>query len=241
MFDSLGNRMKGYENVSRDFLIKRLPVVIRIDGKAFHTFTKGFDRPFDKNFIDCMNRTTEEVCKEVQGFKCAYVQSDEISIITSDLDTLLTSPWFENNKTKIVSVSASIATAYFNYYIDQYPSLRRGRGLAFFDSRAFNLPFEEVENYLLWRQKDCCRNSLFSVAQSIFSHKQLHGKCQAEVHELLHTKNINWTTDYSSHEKNGRFICRTIVDSYKWYEETPNFNTEEFRQQLRNLLKGELI
>ena len=114
MPDSLGDRMKGYENVSRIYLTKRLPVIIRIDGRAFHSFTRGFARPFDELLHKVMWQTTKALCEQVGGTKLGYVQSDEISLLLINDDTISTEPWFGNNLQKLVSVSASIATMEFN-------------------------------------------------------------------------------------------------------------------------------
>ena len=112
--DNLGDRMKGYEDTFRYYLPKKTNLILRIDGKAFHSYTKNCKRPFDDNLMDDMNQTAIKLCEEIQGAKLAYVQSDEISILITDYDDIKTSAWFDNNLQKIVSVSASIATAEFN-------------------------------------------------------------------------------------------------------------------------------
>ena len=234
MNDLLSQRMKQYENVSRNFLIKKLPVVIRIDGKAFHSYTRGLKKPFDESLIACMNLATEETCKQIQGFKLAYVQSDEISIILSDLNEIKTEAWFENNINKIVSVSASLFTGYFN----NYESLN-GK-IAFFDSRAFNLPLHEVENYIIWRYKDCIRNSILSVGQSVFSHKELLNKNQLQIKEMLKNKNIDWDNDFSSWEKHGRLFWK-VNGEYHWEDETPDFFKEETKLKIRNMVLGNYL
>lgn len=114
MFDSLGNRMKTYENVSRIYLPKRLPIIIRIDGRAFHTLTRGFARPFDQMLSASMEETAIALCNQIGGTKLAYAQSDEISLLLTNDDTIDTEPWFGNNLQKLVSISASIATLAFN-------------------------------------------------------------------------------------------------------------------------------
>ena len=158
--DSLGNRMKNYEGVSKTYLVRRMPVIIRLDGKAFHTFTKGFDKPFDNLFMSTMQETCKALCKEVQGCKIAYTQSDEISLLITDYDALNTSAWFDDQIQKMVSVSASIATLAFNktFYelcmqlsVDDTEKFKKTYQskmfTAKFDSRAFNLPKEDVCNY----------------------------------------------------------------------------------------------
>ena len=112
--DSLGDRMKGYENSYRMYLPKRMPVIIRVDGKAFHSFTKEFKRPFDDMLISCMQTTAMRLCSQIEGAKLAYVQSDEISILLTNNDTIETEPWFGNNLQKLASITASMATLAFN-------------------------------------------------------------------------------------------------------------------------------
>jgi tRNA(His) 5'-end guanylyltransferase len=145
-----------------------------------------------------LDETTKFLCKEIQGVRFAYVQSDEISIILTDFEDLGTQAWFDGNIQKMVSVSASLATAKFN-------ELRPGK-LAFFDSRVFTIPYQgEVENYLVWRQQDCTRNSITSVAQSLYSHKELAGKNGPQKQEMIFKKGINWN-DYAPRYKRGRGI-----------------------------------
>ena len=238
--DSLGDRMKTYENISRIYLTKRSPVIIRIDGKAFHTFTRGFAKPFDKFFMMAMQETAKHLCKEIAGCKLAYVQSDEISLLLTDYDTIGTQPWFENNLQKLVSVSASIATLAFNRAFasltrdlsDEYAyhgvtmrnlwgerdeknfdaySTAYSRG-ATFDARAFILPKEEVCNYFIWRQQDATRNSILVVAQSVLSHKEMQSKKCTELQDILFAqKGINWN-HFPTIEKRGACIVKATVN-----------------------------
>lgn len=212
MHDSLGDRMKAnYESRSRYALVRRTYTIIRIDGKAFHTYTRGLDRPFDAGLMLDMDVTAQYICAEVQGAKFAFVQSDEISILLTDFDCIDSQAWFDLDVQKICSVSASLATAKFN-------ALRRlvenpdNPKLAHFDARVFQVPTQtEAINYFIWRQNDAVRNSISSVAQSLYSAKQLHGVGQNEQQELIHQKGINWN-DYSSGEKRGRFIERELYE-----------------------------
>lgn len=202
MKDSIGDRMKAnYENRTRFFLPRRTYTVIRIDGKAFHTYTRGLQTPFDDQLMSDIDQTAIYLCSNVQGAKFAFVQSDEISILLTDFDGLETSAWFDGNIQKIVSISASLATAKFN-------ALRPGK-IALFDSRVFTVPGrDEVANYFVWRQQDTTRNSISSVAQSLFSHKELHGKNTNEMQEMIFAKSgKNWN-DYEPRYKRGRFIER---------------------------------
>jgi tRNA(His) guanylyltransferase len=188
---SLGDRMKKYEGIPRIHLTPRMPLIIRLDGKAFHTYTRGFDKPVDEKIINAMTETAVSLSKEVQGFKIAYIQSDEISILANDYEGFETQAWFDKNLQKIVSVSASIATAYFNRYMWAVGFDKT----ALFDSRAFVIPREEACNYFVWRQQDAERNSVSSLAQAHFSHRQLHGKNVKEMRTmLLDEKQIDWDT-----------------------------------------------
>lgn len=236
-YDSLGDRMKGYENAYRIYLPRRLPVIIRVDGRAFHTFTKGFQRPFDEVLMSAMQLTAKKLCQEVSGCKLAYVQSDEISLLVTNDDTLETQPWFDNNLQKLTSLCASIATLEFNkvfsscdwgwycnlldtyadeddkknripdHLVDIADHHQNAYDKATFDARAFILPKEEVCNYFIWRQQDAVRNSIQMVAQSMYSHNELQGKNQSDLQELIHAKGVNWN-DYSIPCKRGTCIVR---------------------------------
>ena len=203
--DNIGIRMKGYEQVAKYGLIHRMPVAIRIDGKAFHTFTRGMKKPFDDILIKSMQDTMQYLCKNIQGCVLGYTQSDEITLILIDYKELNTSAWFDNEIQKICSISASMATMAFNRAfaknVDEwgrsvFPSWDDGgtnekidKSLvklneiyqkaiekgALFDSRCFNIPKEEVTNLIYWRQLDATRNSIQMVAQANFSHKELQG------------------------------------------------------------------
>jgi tRNA(His) 5'-end guanylyltransferase len=203
--DSIGNRMKdNYENRYRLKLTRRMPVIIRLDGKAFHTVTRGCVKPFDETFRCSMGVVATTLCDEIQGAKCAYVQSDEISILLTDFDRLTTDAWFDNNLQKMVSVSAGIASARFSTSF-----LKDGR-IAVFDSRAFNIPKEEVCNYFIWRQQDWLRNSIQMLAQSLYSHKELQNQNTGVLHEMCHAKGVNWA-DLNCNWKNGVFFYKTSV------------------------------
>ena len=247
--DSLGDRMKGYENISRIYLTRRTPVIIRIDGKAFHSFTRGFAKPFDDILIKSMQDTSKYLCKNIMGCKLAYTQSDEISLLLIDYEKLGTQAWFDNNLQKMVSVAASMATMAFNKffmrevleeefewkagftpqsvmiqerhqkYIDNLKTAIN-KG-AMFDARAFILPKEEVNNYFIWRQQDATRNSIQMVAQSNFSHKELQGKSCNALQDMLHEqKDINWN-DYPTVYKRGSCIVK-VYDGITQYDEAGN-------------------
>lgn len=226
MNDELGKRMKeDYEERTKLKLPRRTYTIIRIDGKAFHTFTKGFDRPFDKDLSHIMDLTTIELCKAIQGTVLGYTQSDEISLVLADFATITTDAWFDGNVQKICSISASIATAAFNIAVLKHRQdpINHGTGLekflnnkgevkiGLFDCRVFTIPDPiEVENYLIWRQQDASRNSVQMAAQALYSQKELHGKNCSQLQEMIHQKGINWN-DYTSGEKRGRAIVKEEV------------------------------
>lgn len=220
--DNLGDRMKNYENVTRNYLVRRTPVIIRLDGKAFHSFTKGFTKPFDSVLMSSIQDTMLYLCKHIQGCVMGYCQSDEISLLLVDYQDIDTCAWFDNNILKLVSVSASMATLFFNCYFKQNneaekyilnedeeeKNINSKRILrydtAMFDSRAFNIPKEEVCNYFIWRQNDATRNSIQMVGQSKFSHRQLQGVNTSKIQEMLFQEyGINWSKDFSASEKRG--------------------------------------
>lgn len=203
--DSFGDRMKSYENSYRLFLPKRLPVVIRIDGCHFHTYTKGLNRPFDEKLADAFWETCKYLASNIQGAKLVYHQSDEISILITNYDKLTTQSWFENNLQKMASVSASLATAKFNEVMKKhYPE----KGLATFDSRVYVLPHDEVTNYFLWREQDATKNSISMLAHHHFSNKELHKLNGSQKQDkLMLEKGINWN-DLEVWKKRGVCIVK---------------------------------
>lgn len=208
--DQLGKRMKeDYESRTQTSLMRRIYTVIRLDGKAFHTYTKGFKRPYDTDLMRIMDQTAQKLCESIQGARMAFVQSDEISILLTDFETPQTDMWFDGNIQKITSVSASIATAAFNngMYLDE-DILASMESVAYFDSRVFQLPSEEeVINYFIWRQNDATKNSISAGAQSLYNHKELHKKNGSELQEMMFQKGQNWN-DYPVGFKRGRMILK---------------------------------
>lgn len=213
--NSLGDRMKVYETVSRTHLTRRVPVIIRIDGKAFHTFTKGMKKPFDRILMTAMQDTMQFLCMNIQGCVFGYTQSDEITLVLTDYKKITTDAWFGYNVQKMTSVSASMATMAFNKFLrlELYRLVGEDRGeevvsnaeceywdclyaksdTAMFDSRVFTVPKDEVCNCLIWRQQDATRNSISAVGQANFNHNQLHCKTCDDIQEMLwQGKQINW-------------------------------------------------
>lgn len=233
--DELGDRMKKYEYISRTHLTPRVPVVLRLDGKSFHTFTRGFKKPFDMILVKSMQATTKYLCENIQGCVLGYTQSDEITLVLIDYKKINSCPWFDYNIQKCTSVAASMATMFFNKFfvaeaIDYAEQLDEMQDVseqeekyhntlvkavkagAMFDARVFNVPKEEVTNCLLWRQNDATRNSIQSVGQANFSHKELQGKSCNDIQDMLMLqKGINWN-DFPTTLKRGS-CCIKVLDT----------------------------
>ena len=230
--DALGDRMKAYyENITRIFLPRRNYTIIRVDGKAFHTYTRSMRRPFDDGLISKMDNTAKYLCKNMMGAKFAFVQSDEISILLTDFDTIKTSAWFDNNLQKMSSISASMATAAFNKAVFlSSDTVSLHSKWAEFDSRVFQIPSKiEVANYFIWRQNDATRNSIASVAQSLYSHKELLNKNTSEQQEMIFQKGINWN-DFPASLKRGRLIVKDelVGNRTDWVvKEPPIFSKQQ--------------
>lgn len=198
---ALGDRMKRYEAATRTVLPRRTYTLLRVDGRAFHSYLRGAAKPFDEQFMADMDHVAEALCQEITGSVFAYTQSDEISILVTDFASEQTEPWFGGVVAKQLSISAALATAVLNE--------RRPGHRALFDSRVFTLSDPvEVANYFLWRQRDAVRNSISMAAQAHFSHKRLHGVNSGGMQELLWSeKGVNWN-DYPDGCKRGRVAVR---------------------------------
>lgn len=230
--DSLGDRMKNYyESIPKTRLVRRMPVILRLDGKAFHTFTRGFKKPFDNIFMTSMIATMKYLCENIQGCVFGYTQSDEITLVLIDYQELNTSAWFDYEIQKMCSIGASMCTMYFNKEFSTHIMVEKAinddidhiyaqrldfaaeKG-AMFDCRCFNIPKEEVCNCILWRQLDATRNSIQMVGQANFSHKELHGKSCNMIQDMLHEqKGINWN-DFPIYQKRGT-ACYKILENGK--------------------------
>lgn len=258
--DELGKRMKTfYEGISQTKLLRRTPVVIRIDGKAFHTFTKGFARPYDQVLRNAMNNTMKYLCKHIQGCVFGYCQSDEITLILVDYKHLNSDAWFDYEVQKLCSISASMATMVFNKELDEVADIifserigygddyqtaadeaifyKEKAGQAMFDARCFNIPREEVTNLIYWRQLDATRNSIQLAGQSYFSHNQLQNKSCNQIQEMLFIeKGVNWN-DYDTVFKRGAG-CVKGENGWEIDLEIPVFKGED-REYIERLIQPE--
>lgn len=251
-----------YEDRTKTFLMRKMITCIRLDGKGFSKLTSTLNKPFDDGFSDDMDATAAYLCENIQGAKFAYTQSDEITVVMTDYDTNESQAWFDYSVQKMVSISASLATAKFN----QLRMMREGttfnaesvrelglnykikaHKLAMFDARVFQVPnVDEMVNTMIWRQQDCTRNSVSMAASANFPHKLLEGKKSSDKQDLLMTKGINWN-DYKPKYKRGSVISKQIVNGVtpegqlytrnKWLadEETPIFTQN--KEYLSNLVE----
>lgn len=250
--------MKAYEAVSDISLMKRVPVVVRLDGKGFSHLTKRmkFKKPFDEWFMAAMADTMVAVASKVQGCVVGYTQSDEISLVMVNDRSLDDEPYFGNRVLKIASITASMASARFNRLLWKLDSKAEE---ACFDSRPFCVPSAtEAMNALIWRQQDCVRNSISSAAYYEIgrekgrktAQKMMHGLDCSKLQELLfQTVGINWSTYYAPEKKRGTVTCRRLMaietpngkaTRHKWVvEAAPTFQSEEGKKWLLSLLETE--
>lgn len=250
--DDLGTRMKTfYEEIPKSKLMRRTPVAIRVDGRSFHTFTRGFNVPFDDVLIKTMQETMKYLCENIQGCVLGYTQSDEITLILVDYKKLTSAAFFDYEVQKICSITASMATMAFNRYfrenvfesaviaaissnknrpyVEAYANaMKKG---AMFDARCFNIPKEEVANLIYWRQLDATRNSIQMVGQANFSHNELQNKSCNDIQNMLLTqKNMNWN-DLPTYQKRGSCCVKKELkfdERGRWYidKEIPIFKSE---------------
>lgn len=241
---ALDIRMKEYESRNQYYLQKRTPVIIRVDGRSFHTFSRGFKKPFDEVLMTSMQQTMRYMCENIQNCVFGFTQSDEITLVLIDYQTINTAAWFDYRTDKLCSIAASMATMAFNRFfaknVDEWTDLHGGERLyndyiyelgltyfkaiekgAMFDARCFNIPKEEVANCVYWRQVDATRNSIQMVGQANFSHKELQGKSCNDIQDMLFVqKGINWN-DFPTDCKRGAACYKVQVmvnDTYrsKW-------------------------
>lgn len=210
-------RMKGYEKSSSNYLVKKVPVIIRLDGRAFKTLTKDLHKPYDDVILSCMQDTMKYLCENIQGCVFGYTQSDEITLVLTDYENLDSCAWFNYNAQKLASVSSSMATYAFimsfiksicyledkdTSYAEKLSSTIR-KNISF-DARAFNVPKEDVINNIIWRQQDCINNSIITIGRAYYSHEELVDKPQRNILHMLEDKYVYWD-DFSNAIKYG--VC----------------------------------
>jgi tRNA(His) guanylyltransferase len=233
--DELGDRIKtNFEDALRIRLPRRTHVVIRIDGRRFHTFTKTLQRPYDRRLADALDTAALALAPEMSGCRLGFGQSDEYSFLLTDFASEHENMWFDGNVQKIVSVAASIFTAHFTVAFGPVAFGLGASAPAAFDARVMVIPRRaDVEQYFIWRQQDATANSLNMLSSAHYSHAELLGKSTAEKHDLLHAKGINWSHAETSF-KRGRVIRPATVGGWEVDLEPPIFTRE--RQYLARLI-----
>jgi len=249
---SFSERMKAYEQCYDFRIPARTYTIIRLDGKGFSKYTKMFEKPFDDILSNVMDVATIELCKFMTP-KFAYTQSDEISLLFTDIENIESELIFDGKVQKLCSVSASKVTSAFNKtmlkllasfkyspeeLLQKITSGDFAEIDAVFDSRVYIIPdFREVSNYFIWRQQDCTRNSISMAASALYSDSELKGKSGNMKQEMIFQKGINWN-DYKTKYKRGSIIKKhqMTVDGAngeevmrtKW---VPDYNTPIFTEQ----------
>ena len=217
MSDALGDRMKGYEKLMQTHFMPRLPIIVRLDGKGFSKYTKEFQRPYDERLSKAMTGTTMELVKETNAC-IGYTQSDEITLVYYS-DNPEIQVYFDGKIQKIVSVTASIATANFNVLIKEF--MGKEMPLAYFDARAFQVStLGEAANAVLWREQDATKNSISMATRVFYDHREMMNKNGSEMQDMLHAKGINWN-DYPTFFKRGTYVQRKEIEA--------NFTPEELK------------
>lgn len=208
--DSLGDRMKIYENQeSARKLIPKLPVLARLDGRCFRSFTRGLARPYDERLSNLMIETTKFLVEETDALM-GYTQSDEITLswYSERYDSKV---FFDGRTQKMTSILASLTSSFFNKNLETYLPEKKNK-LPVFDCRVWNVPtLEEAANCFLWREQDATKNSISMSAQSLYSHKELMNKHSGDMMEMLFAKGVNWN-DYPAFFKRGTFVRKEIVE-----------------------------
>lgn len=232
-FDALGDKHKKYEQLNKPFLMPNLPIMVRVDGRAFHTFTKGLNRPFDVRLTLCMHETAKTLLEKFNGY-ISYVQSDEISLIINGNET---GRMFGGSRDKLISlISATASVAFYKALIENLP--QKAHELPIFDCRAFQYPTLDLyaEN-LMWREADATRNSLTMLCHAHFSKDALHKVNRQKQHDMLHSIGINWDS-YPNYFKRGSYFAKRdklVVMSDEIWDKIPEGKKPESKEFLRSI------
>lgn len=206
---NLSSRMKIYESVHTETsLVPGIPVYVRIDGRAFHTFTRGLEKPFDSDFAWTMKETTKHLHDKTNAF-ISYVQSDEISLCYLEPKKMP----FETRLFKLESVLAGMASAAFCVHGSKTKLKSRiEKFIPHFDCRVCQMPLEDIPNMLLFRERDCLKNAITLVALEHFSNKQIHKKTGEEKIEMLKSIGIDFNKDIDEDFRYGAWFKRVVFE-----------------------------
>ena len=206
---ALDIRMKRYEHAFRQYLPRRTYTLMRLDGRAFHSYLKDAERPVDFPFMAAMDLVAIRLCEEIMGARFAYVQSDEISLLLTDFDTHQTEPWFGGNMNKLLSIPPSMASGYLSRLRPEPAPIPQ------FDCRVWTMSDPvEVANYFVWRQRDAVRNSIQMVGQHYFTQAQLFGQSTDQIQEMLFAQHgVNWS-QFPVGAKRGRLVFKDVSEGW---------------------------
>lgn len=204
---SLGDKMKRFESVHTETsLIPNIPVYVRIDGRSFHTFTRGLNKPFDPDFAWTMKETTKHLHENTNAF-ISYVQSDEISLCYLEPSKMP----FETRLFKLESVLAGMASAAFCVHGSKTKLKDRiEKFIPHFDCRVCQMPLEEIPNMLLFRERDCLKNAITLESLEHFSNKQIHKKNSDEKISMLKEIGIDFNRDVDEDFRYGSWFRRVV-------------------------------
>ncbi len=210
MNDNFGDRMKLYEmSEAGRKLLPLLPVIARLDGRAFHGFVRGLERPYDQRLSHLMIETTKHLVRETNAC-CGYTQSDEITLAWYEAD-FASQLLFDGRVSKMTSILAALCSVYFNKRLPDLLPSEYARKMPIFDCRVWCVPnVTEGANAFLWREHDATKNSISMAARHYYSHNQLENKSGPEMQELLWRKGVNWN-DYPVFFKRGTYVQRKNV------------------------------
>lgn len=208
--DSFGDRMKLYEMAEAGrHLMPGLPIMARLDGRSFHTFCKGLNRPYDEGLSTLMIECVKYLVEQTNA-NCGYTQSDEITL-TWYSTNIKSQAFFNGRISKLTSMLAAMQSVYFNSKISDYLPKKYTYRLPLFDCRVWNVPDKmEGTNAFLWREQDATKNSISMAARAYYSHKDLDNKNGSEMQEMLFSKGVNWN-DYPAFFKRGTYVQRKQI------------------------------
>lgn len=218
-WDDISTRCKTHEAAStKDYADKALPLLARLDGRAFHTYTAGLKRPFDDRLSRCMVETTKDLLDDTHA-DIAYTQSDEITLLWYADPTQPSSELpFGGRLQKLTSVLAGRASARFAT-LTQSAIPEKANYLPHFDCRVWSVPSpQDAVDVFVWRQWDARKNSVTMAAQSVYSHRELLNKATSEKLEMLRRRGIDWH-GYPDFFRAGTFLRRVTVEIVLSYRE----------------------
>lgn len=186
--------------------VRGLPLIVRLDGKAFHTFTKTLAKPFDQRLVELMKATTRYLVEQERP-QLAYTQSDEITLVWYICEDSASEYPYGGRYQKLTSIIAAKASAYFNAHLAEYINEKAGT-LVVFDARAYQVPsVATAVGVVLWREYDGVKNSVSACAQAKFSHAALHGVNTKQKIEMLKSVGVYWH-DLADDVKRGTYYVR---------------------------------